>query len=218
MFRPVPRSRLRHLLGAAPLAVALVAAPVGAQETDPAPPQIPELVVPLYGLGDWVMNVRLGLFTPLFLATSTPINGQTVLPSNLTLGGSLGLTVAAYLTPNINVGVELAGSLAADINSLGFFLVPILAKGAYVFSTPTLEVPVSVGLGPVIMRLGQENTAVSLVLRPGVGVLWRATSTWSFGASLEYWLALELLPQAIPAEQQMLGNFLDITASAVYHF
>ena len=174
--------------------------------------------MPLYGLGDWIVNVRLGLFTPLFLATSTPINGQTALVTNLTLGGSLALTVGAYLTPDINVGLEVAGSLAADINQLGFFLVPILAKGAYVFSTPSLEVPVSVAVGAAIMRLGQQNTGASLLLRPGVGVLWRATSTWSFGGSLEYWLAWELLPPTIPTEEQMLGNFLDITATAVYHF
>ena len=218
MFRSVPRSRLLRLLGVALLVIALAASPLAAQDMEPDTPPAPELGVPLYGLGDWITNVRLGLFTPLFLAASTPINGQTLVPTNLTLGGSLALTVATYLTPNINVGLEVAGSLAWDIYELGFFLVPILAKGAYVFSTPELEVPVSVGLGAAIMRLGQETTGASLLLRPGVGVLWRATATWSLGGSLEYWLAWELLPQTISAEQQLLGNFLDITASAVYHF
>jgi hypothetical protein len=207
MFRRVRRNRLPLLLAA----TLLLALPAVAQEAEPRP------VLPLYGLGDWVINVRLGLFTPLFFASSVPVNGATVHPPQVTLGGTLGLSASTYLTPAFRIGAEVAGSLASDINSNGLFLVPITANAAYVFSTIDLEIPVTVAIGAAIMRLS-DKTSVSLLLRPGAGVMWRATSNWSFGGGLEYWLAYE--PAWVPAlaGQEMLGNFLDITATAVYHF
>ena len=72
-------------------------------------------------------------------------------------------------------------------------------------------------MGSVVMRL-VDKTSVSFVLRPGASFLWRVTSSWSFGGTVEYWLAYEPAWQDVPAEQRMLGNFLDITAAAVYHF
>ena len=69
------------------------------------------------------------------------------------------------------------------------------------------------------MRLS-DRTSLAFVLQPGVSVLWRATSDWSFGGTAEYWIAWEP-PWEKPPEggvPHFFGNFASISATAVYHF
>ena len=179
------------------------------------------LVAPRYGFGDSTLAMRLGIALPLFLLATDEVetpdgDRNNVLPANLSVVGSAAVNWNVYLDESFTIGAELGGGLAVDINDALWYMVPILVRGGYVISLPQMEIPISAGLGAVVMRL-VDNTRVAFALQPGAGFLWRATPDWSFGATLEYWFSWEP-PWADASDPHFFGNFVSATATAVYHF
>ena len=179
------------------------------------------LAVPRYGFGDSTLAMRLGIALPLFLLASEEVetpDGErdSVLPANLSVVGSAAVNWNVYLDESFTIGAELGGGLGIDINDALWYMVPILVRGGYVISLPQMEIPLSAGLGAVVMRL-VDNTRVAFALQPGAGFLWRATPDWSFGATIEYWFSWEP-PWADANDPHFFANFVSATATAVYHF
>ncbi len=180
-----------------------------------------ELVVPRYGFGDSTLAMRLGIALPLFLLATDEVDipdgeESNVLPVNLSVVGTAAINWNVYLNDSFTIGAELGGGLAVDINDALWYMVPILVRGGYVISLPQMEIPISAGLGAVVMRL-VDSTRVAFALQPGAGFLWRATPDWSFGATIEYWFSWEP-PWADANDPHFFGNFVSATATAVYHF
>ena len=181
-----------------------------------------EVAIPRYSLGDNTLSMRVGVGLPLLLLATEAVeteNGERrhLLPPNLTLMVSAAVNWNAYLDPSFTIGMEVSGAMAIDINDALLYLVPILARGGYVISTPQMEIPVMLGLGAVVMRL-VDKTSVAFTLQPGASFLWRATSDWSFGVTAEYWLTWEPRWGEGNSNPHLFGNFLTATATAVYHF
>ena len=180
------------------------------------------LVAPRYGLGDSTLAMRLGIALPLFLLATEEVetpDGErgNVLPVNLQgVVGSAAVNWNVYLDESFTIGVELGGGLGVDINDALWYMVPILVRGGYVISLPRMEIPISAGLGAVVMRL-VDNTRVAFAVQPGAGFLWRVTPDWSFGVTTEYWFSWEP-PWADANDPHFFGNFVSATATAVYHF
>ena len=180
-----------------------------------------EVAIPRYGLGDNTLSMRVGMGLPLLLLATDAVEThrgerQHVLPPNLSLMGTAAVNWNAYLDPSFTVGMEVSGGLAIDINDAPLYLVPILARGGYVISTPQMEIPLMLGVGAVVMRLA-DKTSVAFTLQPGASFLWRATSDWSFGVTAEYWFTWEP-PWGAGDNPHLFGNFVTATATAVYHF
>lgn len=176
---------------------------------------------PRYGFGDSTLAMRLGITLPLFLLATEEVetsDGEqsAVLPVNLSVVGSAAVNWNVYLNESFTIGAELGGGLGVDINDALWYMVPILVRGGYVVSLPHMEIPISIGLGAVVMRL-VDNTRVAFALHPGAGFLWRATPDWSFGATIEYWFSWEP-PWADAHDPHFFGNFVGAAATAVYHF
>ena len=180
-----------------------------------------EVAIPRYDLGDNTLSIRLGVGLPLFLLATAdvpaPGGGSRVLAPNLTLIGSAALNWNAYLDESFTIGAEIGGALAQDINEALLYMVPILARGGYVISTPQMEIPLMLGLGAVVQRLSSK-TSVAFVLQPGASFLWRVTADWSFGVTAEYWFTWEPPWPPDPYGTHLFGNFVTATATAVYHF
>ena len=179
-----------------------------------------EVAIPRYDLGDNTLSLRLGVGFPLFLFATEGVEthegeSEPVLSPNLTLMGTAAVNWNAYLDPSFTVGMEVSGALAIATNDALLYLVPILARGGYVISTPQMEIPLLLGLGAVVMRL-VDKTSVAFTLQPGASFLWRATSDWSFGVTAEYWFTWE--PPWGNDNPHLFGNFVTATATAVYHF
>lgn len=180
-----------------------------------------ELVAPRYGFGDSTLAIRLGIALPLFLLATDEVEAadgkkSNVLPVNLSVVGTAAVNWNVYLDEAFTIGAELGGGLGVDINDALWYMVPILFRGGYVISTPQMEIPISAGLGAVVMRL-VDNTRVAFALHPGASFLWRATPDWSFGVTAEYWFTWEP-PWAESTDPHFFGNFASATATAVYHF
>jgi hypothetical protein len=168
-----------------------------------------------YSLGDQTMAINAGLYVPLFLLPS----GTWLLagsPPHLSLGVVGSLAWAAYVTPQIRVGAEVGGNFTLSPNSNTLFMLPILAKASYVFTAYPFDIPVSFALGMNIVKYVDKST-IDLLLRPGVSVYWVYSSSWSFGLNFNYWFDMQFGGVA-PANPLNIGNFLEISLSALYHY
>ena len=194
---------------AAILALLLLSAfPAAAQET---PEEETGIVASAYGLGDQVLSISLGPFIPLFYTPNVGSEG-----TNLTVGGTGSIAWAAYVTGAIRVGAEIGGVFAFSRPNLNTLLMlPILAQAEYVMTFYPFEVPISLGLGMNIVKYGELKN-IDLLIKPGASVLWIYDSKWSFGLNLAWWCDLQFYPS--DPTQNRVGNFLEISLSALYHY
>jgi hypothetical protein len=187
-------------------ALALAAAPVSADDAG-AP------VASQYSLGDQTMSINAGLFLPLFLLPSgvVLITGK---PPQLTAGAVGTLSWAAYVTPEIRLGGDVAGNFTLSPNSNVLLMLPFLAKISYVFSFYPFELPVTMAVGANIVKY-TTLSSIDLLLRPGVALYWIYNSSWSFGINLNYWFDMQF--NTTPSLTRY-GSFLEFSLSALYHF
>jgi hypothetical protein len=166
-----------------------------------------------YALGDQTMSINAGLFVPLFLLPS----GTVLLagnPPQLTFGAVGSLSWAAYVTPQIRLGIDVAGNFTLSPNANVLLMLPFVAKGAYVFTFYPFELPVTFGIGANIVKY-VDKSSLDLLLRPGASFYWIYNSSWSFGVNLNYWFDMQF--NTDPSKSRY-GNFLEFSLSALYHF
>ncbi|MFW5742578.1 MAG: TP0733 family outer membrane beta-barrel protein [Spirochaetota bacterium] len=202
------------------LALLLVTAVgLSAQETPEEGDGEEELFVPSYSLGDQTLAVNLGTFIPLFFAGGP----DGVAPANLTLGGAGSLEWGSYITNEFKLGVEVGGSFSFTPNRRPLFLVPIAAKASYIFSAYPFEFPVSMGLGMSFARL-DDLLKIDPFVKAGGSFFWNYSAKWAFGANLSYWFVPQIYTDretdvaTAGSQETRLGNFLELTLSALYHF
>jgi hypothetical protein len=185
----------------------------GAQEAPASPPAAkPQPAASAYGLGDQTLAISLGPLVPLFLMAP----GGATTPTNLTLGGGGSIAWSAYVTNAIKVGIEVGGEFGFSRPNLNLFLMlPILLRGQYVFTVYPFEVPLSLGVGMNIVKYGDLRN-IDLLIKPGASILWIYNSKWSFGLNLAWWVDLQFTPT--DPSQSRIGNFLEVSLSALYHF
>ncbi len=211
-------SRLLALLAAA--ALLLCAGPASWAEDAPAgapaepvpaaPKEKPAQPTPQYALGDQTLSINAGLFVPLFFLDYQ--FGSA--PTNLTVGGVGSLNWMAYVTSAIRVGIEVGGMFAFSPNMNVLLSVPITAKASYVFSAYPFEIPVSLGVGMNIVKYIDAST-IDLLIKPAVSGLWAFNADWSFGVNLAWWWSMQF---SSPATESRIGNFLEISLCALYHY
>jgi hypothetical protein len=188
------------------LVLACAAAPVfAADEEAPSASQ--------YALGDQTMSINAGLFLPLFLLPSGTILLQGR-PPHLTPGVVGSLSWAAYVTPDIRVGVDIAGNFTLSPNANVLLMLPLVAKASYVFTFYPFELPLTMGIGANLVKY-VDKSSLDLLLRPGASFYWIYNASWSFGVNLQYWFDMQF--NTNPALTRY-GNFLEFSLSALYHF
>jgi hypothetical protein len=168
-----------------------------------------------YSLGDQVLTINAGLFLPLFLLpTGTPLLNDNGV-SHLSAGITGSLSWATYVTPEIRLGAELGGSYSVSPNSNSLLMLPFVAKASYIFTLYPIEIPVSFAVGMNVIKYTDLYT-IDLLLRPGVSGYWIYNSTWSFGLNLNYWFDMQF--DTTNPSNNRVGNFLEISLSALYHY
>jgi len=174
-----------------------------------------ELFVPVYSLGDQTLRINLGTFFPLFFFGGP----DGAAPANLTVGGAGSLVWESYLSSTITVGVEVGGSFSFTPNLRTLFMLPIAARGSYIFRFYPFEVPITLAVGMNFSRLA-DIQKIDPFLKGGGSFLWNYSSQWAFGANLFYWFVPQLYTATSPAgaDATRYGNFLEFTLSALYHF
>jgi hypothetical protein len=166
------------------------------------------------------MSINAGLFIPLFLMGGTDVTwllastSTTSYIPHLSFGAVGSISWAAYIAPQIRIGVDIAGNFGLSPNGNTLLMLPFLAKASYVFSLYPFEIPLSLGVGMNIVKYVDDST-IDLLLRPGAGLYWVYNSSWSFGLNLNYWFDMQFASTAANSRQ---GNFLEVSLGALYHY
>jgi len=170
----------------------------------------PKNQISQYALGDQTLAINAGLFIPLFLMpTGTWLLAGN--PPQLSLGGVGSLSWAVYVAPQVRIGADLGGAFAFSPNTNLLLMLPIVAKAAYVFTIYPFEIPVTFAAGINILKY-VDQYYVDLLIRPGASLYWIFNSSWSFGLNLNYWLDFQF------SSDYRVGNFLEASLTALYHY
>ena len=167
-----------------------------------------------YGLGDQMLSVNLGLMEPLFFNWGPDGFSQT----NLSVGGIGSLEWGSFLNSRVSLGMELAGTFMFTANGRSLFMVPITAKASYFFRPYPFEIPIFIGAGLNVSRL-DDQTKFDPILKPGASFYWSYNPEWSFGLNAVWWWVPQFYrgPEP-PSADTRVGNFLELSLSALYHF
>lgn len=194
---------------------------LGAQEEPPeGDPFTPQSRTNQRSLGDQSFSISAGTIIPLFtvLLNDYPDAGFSagVYDTQLTVGGMGQLAYSFYLSPNVKVGLQLAGTFQWDINRNLLYMIPISVRGTYEFHPlDRLTIPIHLALG-INMTSWNDFFQVDFLVRPGIGVYFDWNVEWSFGLDVTYWFVPQL---SVPTDgQKTLMNMMDITIGAEYHF
>ena len=195
---------------------------LSAQEGPPQDvPSLPRFRTNSRSLGDKSFAITAGLYLPLFtvLLHDWPSAGYDagVHPTKLSPGGTGALTFSFYLSPNLKLGIQLAGAFSADINRNFLYVVPVTIKGSWEFHPgPRFSIPIHLAAGISMNTWKTDNFRVDMILRPGFGFYFDWSLEWSFGIDFTYWF----IPQTSleKPQERSIGNFMDISLTAEYHF
>ena len=162
-----------------------------------------------------MLTINGGLFVPLFFQSlDFQFKGANLLP-----GGAGSLLWKSYLSNEFALGAEIGGMFAfsaANFPNL-LLMLPITVQGTYYVRAFPLEIPIFLGLGLNIVRY-LDLTHFDFILKPGFSLYWVYDTSWSFGVNIVYWWVLEPIWDDTFAQKTRLGNFLEISLSALYHF
>ena len=201
---------------------------LGAQEGPPeeSPPEdapsMPRFRTNSRSLGDKSFAITAGLYLPLFtvLLHDWPSDSRYtagVYPPKLSPGGTGALAFSFYLSPNFKLGIQLAGAFSADINRNFLYLVPVTVKASWEFHPgPRFSIPLHLAAGISVNSWKTDNLRVDMILRPGFGFYFNWSLEWSFGIDFTYWFIPQTSPEKL--HERSIGNFMDISLTAEYHF
>ena len=165
----------------------------------------------IYSLGDQVLSIGLGPFIPIFFLSFDGLVAAT----NLTVGGYGSLQWNTYLSNSARIGVEVGGCISFGPNRESLLMLPIMFKGSYVLYSNPFEFPISLSIGMNVLKY-QSFSSLDLLIKPSISGYWAYNKEWSFGLNISYWWDLQI--SRSEPEQSRMGNFIDISLSALYHF
>ena len=205
------------------LAVLLVSglAGLGAQESEPEEgPFTPQIRTNQRSMGDQTFAITAGVLFPLptYLLNDWPIAGyeKGAIASNLSVGGVGSLAYSFYLSGNLKMGLQVTGAFTREINRNYAYMIPIVIKTSWEFHPwNRVTIPVHLGAG-LVMTSYKDFFVIDPILRPGFGVYFDWSYEWSFGMDTSYWF----IPQigASNKSERSIGQFMDLTLTAEYHF
>ncbi|MFW5800887.1 MAG: TP0733 family outer membrane beta-barrel protein [Spirochaeta sp.] len=169
-----------------------------------------------HNLGDQQFSIRIGGFLPLFFSG----NDDGIQETNMKLGAAGGLRWNAFVNSWLSTGLDLSGSLASNTNDVQLYQFNLsAATTAYPFHIDRFFFPVSLDIGANFMRF-QDSFYFGPVVKPGTGVFYTTDSGWSFGVLAQYWIVPEIYgDNSSPGSADTrVGNFLELSLTALYHF
>jgi hypothetical protein len=162
----------------------------------------------LYAMGDKTFVITLGPVIPLFFTGAVKNNDH-----GLGVGGTGFLSYNYFLGSHVFLGGELGGLFIGTRGENMLFIIPFGPRFGYQFLAGRFEFPLSVMIGGAGEKY-LDKSYFGLIIKPGAAVFWRFNPDWSFGLNGNWWI----LPQWPKDGNDSVGNFLEITLSARYHF
>ena len=176
--------------------------PIDSEWTGPVPE--------LYSMGDRTFTLSAGLIIPTLFVN----NRMEPYSHNLNLGGAGSLSFCYFLGAHFFVGGEIGGMFSQSLMNNFLYLIPIGARVGYQFIFRRFEFPLSlmIGISPTTYL---DKNYLGLFVKPQASIFFRFNPDWSFGFNTAWWW----VPQwTEDSSTSRVGNFLELTFSARYHF
>jgi len=165
----------------------------------------------IFARGDQTFLINLGMVFPVLFIR----DGSNNTEGWRTVGGTGSLIFNYYLSPRLFVGAEAAIMFVSSIGGSTVFMVPVGARIGTQFIVGRFEFPIAATVGVAWQNfLGHGHFGLNF--KASGTALFRATNQWAFGLTTSWYF----MPQWIrgASHQNVLGNFLDLTLTARYHF
>jgi hypothetical protein len=170
-----------------------------------------EGVIPtLYDEGDKTFIITLGPLLPTYFGGPGISNNQHNLD---VLGGTGSLAFNYFMSPHIFWGVELGGMFMGTNGGNMLFIVPFGLRLGYQFIFHRFEFPITLMVGAAPQKY-LEKGYFGFIFKPGAAAFWRFNPDWSFGFNTNWWF----VPERPKNGKRVIGNFIELTLSARYHF
>jgi hypothetical protein len=160
-----------------------------------------------YSRGDRTFVITVGAIIP------TIFPGIENNDHGLRLGGTGSLAFNYFLTSRFFVGGELSAMFESTRRGNMLYIVPFGARIGYQFWTGRFEFPLSVMVGVAPQRY-LEKGYFGPAIKPGVSAFWRFNPDFSFGINGLWWV----IPQWPRNNNDVIGNYLELSISVRYHF
>jgi hypothetical protein len=162
-----------------------------------------------YAFGDQTFTMSIGGIFPLaFIA-----DGET-LENNADFGGTGFLSYNYFLGPRLFLGAEFGGMFSSTLGKNYLFIIPYGLRVGYQFILGRFEFPLALLAGGATHKYLDYDYFGPFV-KPSASAFFRLNADWSFGLNAAWWLVFETGTSTARDSQ---GHFLEITASARYHF
>ncbi len=169
-----------------------------------------------YSKGSQTFTMNSGLFIPLFFYFPALSPSFESAAGHLSLGGTGSLEWSMFISDRISLGLELAGTFAFTPNMNTHVLIPLTGKISYVFPVGSFEIPVFFGTGLAVNKVSNQ-VYFGTILKPGASAYWNMNLRWGFGLTAQYWIVPEIY-FGDNSDHTSIGNFMDVSLSARYHF
>jgi hypothetical protein len=160
-----------------------------------------------FSRGDKNLVISLGLVIPVYFS------GIEDNEHGISIGGTGSLAFNYFLTSGFFVGGELGAMFASTRRGNMLYIIPFGVRAGYQFWFGRFELPISLMIGFAPQKY-LEKGYIGPFVKPSVSLFWRFNSDWSFGLNSEWWF----IPQWPSTGEDVIGNFLELTLSAKYHF
>ena len=93
------------------------------------------------------------------------------------------------------------------------FIIPFGPRVGYKFVFNRFEFPITLMIGAAPQSY-LEKRYFGMIIKGGASGFFRFNADWSFGLNAQWWV----LPQRPENNKDVVGNFLELSLSARYHF
>ena len=155
------------------------------------------------------MNQKGDQFIKIGLMVNIPLHPAV---NKLKVGGDGTLGYMRFLSSNLAVGGDASFSYMTTIGRNVFTCIPLMAKVMYQFTVNKLEFPITLGIGGAFQNYIGESY-FGLIIKPEVGVFYRYSPDWSFGANVGW----SMMPQWTK-DSSYFGVIMDAGVTVRYHF
>ena len=166
-----------------------------------------DIVSEPYSRGDTNFVITLGVLFPVYFS------GIENNDHGLSLGGVGSLAFNYFFTSYFFVGGEVSGMFSSSRRGNMLYMVPFGGRAGFQFWYGRFEFPVSLFIGAASQSY-IEKGYFGLIVKPGASAFWRFNPDWSFGLNGYWWI----VPQWPKNGNNVIGNFIELTLSARYHF
>jgi hypothetical protein len=174
-------------------------------------------VFEIFAKGDSVFNINLGVIFPALISV-----GDTSRYSP-PVGGTGMLSGSYFLSSHVFVGGGVQGMFMPTIGENMLYIVPMGPHIGYEWTAGRFEFPVSLMAGWA-WQTYLDHLYFGFFAKPQVSVLFRAFNDWSFGLNAAWWFVPQWGTKTTDDTgkavngKDAVGNFLELTLMAQYHF